>query len=118
MYFKCIIESEEYYMNSKFKNIIKDAMPNIVLAFASSFMLFFYEPIIMYGNNINDLWFDIGILIKPVMAMFLASFITISVLLTLLNLFFKKVIKKPSIFYAIFIIFVLFLLCYNSKGVL
>ena len=91
-------------MNSKFKNIIKDAMPNMVLAFAASFMLFFYEPIIMYGNNINDLWFDIGILIKPVMAIFLASFITISVLLTLLNLFFKKVIKKPSIFYTIFII--------------
>ena len=49
------------------KNNIKNLSIAYVLAFAVSFMLFIYEPILMYTNNINDFWFDLITMLKPVL---------------------------------------------------
>lgn len=49
------------------KNNIKKLMPAYILSFAVSFMLFIYEPIVMYTSNINDFWFDFITMLKPVL---------------------------------------------------
>lgn len=45
--------------------------PAYVLIFAFCFMLFLYEPILMYSTNKNDFWFDFGIMIIPTLTLFL-----------------------------------------------
>ena len=40
------------------KKILKKILPEIIISFLASFMLFIYEPIITYSTNINDFWFD------------------------------------------------------------
>lgn len=48
------------------KNNIKKLLPAYILSLAVSFMLFIYEPIVMYTSNINDFWFDFITMLKPV----------------------------------------------------
>ena len=46
---------------------MKKLLPAYILCLAFSFMLFIYEPIMMYVNNMNDFWFNFNIMIKPVL---------------------------------------------------
>lgn len=36
-----------------------------VLAVTLSFMLFVFEPIVLYANNVDDFWFDLPVLMEP-----------------------------------------------------
>ena len=47
--------------------------PPIIMALIMGFMAFIYEPILMYANNIDDFWFDLGIMIKPSLIGFLIT---------------------------------------------
>lgn len=95
------------------KNII-ELLPSIILSFAISFMLFIYEPIVMYSNNINDFWFDLGILSEASLLMFIIVFIAIITLYLLCYILNKKVIKKELPIYNFMLIigYILFITMY------
>ena len=77
---------------------VKFFIPALILSFAISFMLFIYEPITMYANNIPDFWFDFYILIKPIMLFSLLSFIILSVFF-LVTYFIAKRFKHIGLYY-------------------
>lgn len=61
------------------KGLIKDLAPACIILFTGCFMLFFFEPLLIYATNMNGFWFDIRMMILPVSGMFfgflLAGFI-------------------------------------------
>ena len=44
--------------------------PAYMIWTAFCFMLFIYEPLLMYSTNKNDFWFDLGIMIYPTLVIF------------------------------------------------
>lgn len=57
------------------KGIARDLAPACILLFVSCFMLFLFEPIFMYVNNMEDFWFDFPIMIWPVLGVFFSFFL-------------------------------------------
>ena len=96
------------------KKYLKEIVPALILAFVASFMLFIYEPIIMYSSNISDFWFDIYTLIQCNIVAFLSVFIIIAIFYNLTYFIETKVIKKNKNIYNIFLIlgFIVFLVTY------
>lgn len=84
----------------------------LVLSFVTSFMLFLYEPVTMYANNINDFWFDFYTMLGPTLVAFAACFVGLMLICGAFFVISLKV-KKPKI-YDIFIICasVVFLIAY------
>lgn len=90
----------------------KKFLPSIVLAFATSFMLFIYEPIVLYANNVNDFWFDLYVMLKPTLLAFAICFIVIVAILIILQVIFEK-FKRPKIFhYLLILLFACFVCAY------
>ena len=75
----------------------KGLITAIILSFVISFMLFIFEPITMYANNIDDFWFDLYTLIKPTLLLFSISFVGLSVFFLIMYFIAKKT-KKSIIF--------------------
>ena len=65
-----------------FKENMNQLMPAYVIVFSFCFMLFIYEPILMYSTNKNDFWFDFGIMIFPTLVIFLLFFLFGTVFVT------------------------------------
>ena len=63
-------------------------------------MFFIYEPITMYGANINDFWFDLYIMLKPSTLMFLAHFSIIFSLYIIIYLINKQFSEKLYVYKA------------------
>lgn len=57
------------------KGVLRDLAPACVLLFVSCFMLFIYEPNLLYATNMDDFWFDFHIMIWPVLSMFVIFFL-------------------------------------------
>lgn len=57
------------------KGVARDLAPACILLFVSCFMLFVFEPILMYATNMNDFWFDFQIMIWPVLSIFVIFFL-------------------------------------------
>ncbi len=53
-----------------------------VIWFVFCFMLFVYEPLLMYSTNKNDFWFDFGIMILPTLVIFALFLLAGAVLIT------------------------------------
>lgn len=70
----------------------------IALCFSiiAAFTLFIYEPLVMYSGNIDEFWFDLGILMSVTVWPFL---ITAGLLGVVYTLVFFITRKKPLIFY-------------------
>ena len=83
---------------------MKKLIPAYILAFVISFMLFLYEPIVMYGTNINDFWFDLSTIISPLIILFISSLIIISILFSLLYYFNNRFFKGKRIYELILLI--------------
>lgn len=103
-------------MNGKIRksvpNIWKQLQPGYIIAFAFCFMLFVYEPILMYSTNKNDFWFDFGIMIFPTLLIFLiflgGGVIAVTVCYLFLRLCFVK--ERAEMIYqcvlaALFVVF-------------
>ncbi len=86
------------------KKYIKKMWGQYVIAFAISFMLFFYEPIIFYSNNINDLWFDLRIILHVSNLLFICSFIFILLLLNITYFINRKFNK--IVYFSFFLFFI------------
>ena len=95
------------------KRVLDDLLPCLILAFTTSFMLFIYEPIIMYSNNINDFWFDLSILYKNSVHLFLLLFFVIFFSYFLFYFIDKKVFKNKKIYNILLIIgYIIFISIY------
>ena len=74
------------------KRIIKELLPAYFVLLAACFMMFIYEPILLYSTNKNDFWFDFGIMITPLLGVF-AFFLLIGIaamsVIYFINLFFS-----------------------------
>ena len=90
------------------KKILKDMLPAIIIAFATSFMLYIYEPIITYAGNINDFWFDLKLMFPNILLYFVLVFIILMAIYAIIYLLSCK-LNKDIIFKTILAIsFVLF----------
>lgn len=106
---------------SKFKSALSDLLPAYIIAFVFCFMLFIYEPLIMYSTNQLDFWFDLPLMIGPVLLGFLIFFAGSAAILTAVYFVNKAIVKKkePLIFLIVSIVlFWLFFLTYLQGNML
>ena len=61
------------------KNNIKNLMPAYILSFVISFMLYVYEPILIYSSNVNDFWFDFKTMFGAILICSLVLFFGLSI---------------------------------------
>jgi len=66
---------KEKIIQKGIKGVIKDLAPACVLMFIGCFMLFIFEPLLMYATNTLDFWFDFYMMIGPVLRVFAIFFI-------------------------------------------
>ena len=76
----------------------KELIPALVLSFVTCFMLLIFEPTIMYAANMNDFWFDYGMLMKTMFIYFLVAFLGLSFLFGIVYFINKKFFKEKKIF--------------------
>ena len=81
---------------SKFKN--RRLITAYIISFVLVFMLYFYEPITMYLNNVNDFWFNLNIIIWPLIKINLLLFLSLSIIFTVIYFVNKKINDKTLIF--------------------
>ena len=83
-----------------------------VMVFATCFMLFIVEPITMYSANSSDFWFDLGMMMPPLLLAFGVAMVAF--MLGFCGLYFiAKVTKHPRIFYSpTLLYFALFIVAY------
>ena len=84
---------------------MKKIIPIYLASFVLFFMLFIYEPITMYANNMNDFWFDLPMIIKPCILAALISWLAISVIYTIIFFINKKINNKLRVFNILSILF-------------
>ena len=70
----------------------------------------------MYSTNINDFWFDFGIMIIPVLKIFLLLLISFSFVYTLIYLILKKKAKSDNLYYIILLATFIFFLASYIQG--
>lgn len=56
------------------KDRLKQLSPYWIILFVFCYMLFIYEPLMMYCTNKDDFWFDFGIMAAPAAGIFLIFF--------------------------------------------
>ena len=64
------------------KERLKQLAPYLIISFVFCYMLFIYEPFMMYCTNKDDFWFDLGIMAAPVTGIFLIFFFGSAAVLT------------------------------------
>ena len=95
------------------KKFIKNMLPAFIIGLIISFMMFVYEPITMFLNNPNDLWFDINTLLPVVGVLFVICLLVVFIIYLLTYFVTKKVIRKDKIFkYSLIVGFVLLITTY------
>ena len=98
------------------KKFVKDMLPAFIIGLIISFMMFVYEPIIMFLNNPNDLWFNINTLLPVVGVLFVICLFVVFIIYLLTYFVTKKVIRKDKIFkYASYFNKILFIIKYDIK---
>lgn len=97
---------------------VSQLLPGWIIAFTFCFMLFIYEPLVMYATNMDDFWFDLGMIAAPMFEIFLVFFIGSAAVLS--GLFFLfKLLKKPAVYQIIVTgVFVVFAATYTQGNFL
>lgn len=91
---------------------VKELLPGWAVSFAFCFMLFIYEPVVMYAANKDDFWFDLGVIAAPTLEIFLMFFIGLASVHSGLFFLFKK-LGKPAVYKVITaVLFVIFAASY------
>ena len=96
------------------KKYLKDILPAFIISFVSGFMLFIYEPIIMYASNVNDFWFDLYVLLSCTVIIFGITVIGIFFAYNLIYVLTRFVFKNKEKIYkcSLLIGFALFVVTY------
>ena len=95
---------------------MKKLVPAYVISFVLCFMLFIYEPLLMYSSNIDDFWFDIHTLIVAMVPAFVFSFSVITFIFTCIYYFNNSFFKKKPIYEILLIIFIIAFLATYIQG--
>lgn len=61
---------------------VKELLPAWIIAFAFCFMLFLFEPLVMYATNTDDLRFDLGTILAPLLGIFALFFAGLAAVLS------------------------------------
>ena len=99
-------------------NIFKDKrlIAAYIVSFVLAFMLYFYEPITMYLNNVNDFWFNLNIILFPIIKITLLIFLVLSIIFTIVYFINKKSKNKMLIFDICLISFFIGFICAYIQG--
>ena len=100
------------------KKFIKNMLPAFIIGLIISFMMFVYEPITMFLNNPNDLWFDINTLLPVVGVLFVICLLVVFIIYLLTYFVTKKVIRKDKIFKYSLIVGFVYLLQPTLKAII
>ena len=95
------------------KSNIEKLIPSFIISFAISFMLYIYEPILTYANNIDDFWFDLKALIVPIIMFFFVSFFILMIIfitIFYINSKFSDKMKVYKLF--VFLAYIVFIYIY------
>ena len=95
---------------------MKKLLPAIILSFAFSFMVFIYEPIIMYAPNVNDFWFDLYIMAVPTVLAFLGLGILLCLGFACVYYLNDRFSKKFNFYHLSIIIFLVLFICTYIQG--
>lgn len=101
--------------SSKLKETVKGLLPGYIVAFVFCFMLFVFEPLLMYSVNQIDFWFDLPMMIGPVLTVFGIFFGGCVVILSAVYFINKAIVKdKEPLVYRIVtvLLFVVFFVTY------
>ncbi len=100
------------------KEVVKQLAPGWIISFVCCYMLFIYEPLMMYGTNKDDFWFDFGIMAAPTLKIFAIFFFGAAAVFT--GLFFLTRRVKDARIYrlTVTVVFVAFALLYVQGNVL
>lgn len=91
-----MVKAAEEISNKK-TSAIKGLLPGWIGSFAFCFMLFVYEPVVMYATNKDDFRFDMGVVAAPMLEIFLLFFIASAAVLSGLFFLFGA-LKKPAVY--------------------
>ena len=100
---------------SKFKATLKELLPAYIITFVFCYMLFVYEPILMYSTNQLDFWFDLAIMAGPMLIGFALIFFGSVIVMTAVFLINKAIVreKEPTAYRVVTIaLFFVFLVIY------
>ena len=95
---------------------MKKLIYSYILVFAFCFMFFIYEPLFLYATNINDFWFDLGIMIKPVLIIFFLIFTLGSLVFTGIYFLNHKFSSKLKVYFSLFLVFAIAFLATYIEG--
>ena len=86
---------------------LKELAPAYFTAFGLCFMLFVYEPLLMYCTHVLDFWFDIPLMLLPMLSGFFLFFLGISAVITAAYFVIGAVAKEKagSVFRIVEIVF-------------
>ena len=83
---------------NKPKTALKELLPSYITAFALCFMLFVFEPLLMYCTQQLDFWFDMPLMAAPMFLGFLLFLSCIAAVLTVVYFLLKALAKEKSVF--------------------
>ena len=92
------------------KKFFKECWPIHITIITFCFMLFLFEPLLMFINNQNDFWFDISILLHHSFLLFLIVFAALFIFFLIIY----KINKK--IFYFVALAFFILFACSYVQG--
>lgn len=107
--------------SSKFKAALKQLLPAYIIAFVFCYMLFIFEPLLMYSTNKLDFWFDMLLMAGPMLIGFAISFFGSAAVLTAAYLINKAIVKEkePTAYRIIAIVlFLVFFVSYLQGNIL
>ena len=100
---------------SKFKETIRELLPAYIVTFVFSYMLFVFEPLLMYSTNQLDFWFDLALMAGPMLGAFALFFFSGAIIMTAVYLINKAIAKEkdPTVYRVVTIaLFYLFFVTY------
>lgn len=104
-------------MKQKAFDKFKPLVYALVLSLATG-ILIFTELFSMYGNNIDDFWFDVSVLLKPALLLAAVPTLIVFVLMAILFVVFRKKGKRPIYFVLLAIADAFFVSCYAHANFL
>lgn len=100
---------------SKIKTSLKQLLPAYIISFVFCYMLFIFEPLLMYSTNQLDFWFDLPHMALPMFITFAIFFIALAGIMTAVYAINKAIVKEkePTFFrIAVLVVFYVFVVTY------
>ena len=107
--------------SSKFKAALKELLPSYIIAFVFCYMLFVFEPLLMYSTNQLDFWFDLALMAGPMLIGFAVFFFGSAAVFTAAYLINKAIVKEkePNVYRVIaIVVFLVFFAAYLQGNLL